>query len=217
MKRICRIMLALAALLLGCSDPVWALHQGPYLGAYLGGTLLATAKSTDELGSFNLRFDPGKEGSVVLGWDLPSGTDIGEGRVELEYSRRSNPLAKAEFAEGTFRASGELAAESLLINFFGVYRDTSRWTPYAGLGLGAARLTASALEVTGQPLADDSDIVFAYQIGAGVDYALSQDLALDFAYRFLSSVRPHFAEASGGSFEADYRNHALMLGLRAGF
>lgn len=216
MNRICRILIAICLTFLS-SGPVMAQHSGPYVGAFLGGDALMTAKGSDDLGSFSLKSDPAPQGSAALGWDFEPGNSVGEGRIELEYTRRSNPLDQVKFAEGSFKGSGHLTADSLLLNFFSVLHDGSRCSPYVGLGIGAARIEASDLKVTGQPMGNGSAVVFAYQVGGGVDFALTDHLNLDLGYRFFSSARPRFTEANGDTFKMDYISHNAVLGLRVGF
>lgn len=210
-------LLLLSIFFLALAFPVWAQHSGPYLGVSVGGQLLSPAKSEDNLGSFDLEFRPAPSGSVVLGWELESGNKIGEGRLELEYSRRSNRLDQVKFADGKVNAAGDLTAESLLFNTFGVYRSKSLLTPYLGAGIGVARFTAKDLTVTGQPLTNDDTIVFAYQFGVGFDIELMQSLTLDLGYRLFSSVKPKFTEANGDEFETRYLSHSALVGLRFGF
>lgn len=216
MNRTCQMILALCLPLLLCA-PVRAEHSGPYVGAFLGGNSLTTVKSSDDLGSFSLTFDPALLGSAVFGWDFEPGNPVGEGRIELEYTRRSNPLDQVKFVEGSVTGGGNVTADSLLLNFFGIYRDNSRWSPYIVLGIGAARIDASDLRVTGQPLSNDSAVVVAYQLGTGLDFALSDRLSLDIGYRFFGCIRPKFTEVNGHTFEMDYYSHNVILGLRLGF
>lgn len=216
MKRTCQTIIALCLPLLLCG-PARAQHKGPYVGAFLGGNALLGADGSDSRGNFGLTFDPALFGSVVCGWDFEPGNPVGEGRIELEYSRRSNPLDQAKFVEGSFTGGGNVTTDSLLINFFGVFRDSGRWSPYLGAGIGAARIEASDLRVTGQPMASGSAIVLAYQLGAGLDFALTDTLSLDLGYRFFGSTRPAFNEADGERFSMNYFNHSAVLGLRVGF
>ncbi|MBE0503923.1 MAG: porin family protein [Desulfuromonadales bacterium] len=198
-------------------SPLWAQNPGPYLGIYVGGQFLAPAESSDSLGSFNLEYKAAPSGSVVLGWELEPGSDIGEGRVELEYTRRSNRLDQAEFSDGKVAADGDLTADSLLFNAFGVYRSNSVWTPYLGAGLGIARITAADLSVTGQSLSDDDALVFAYQFGLGTDIALTESLIIDLGYRLFSTSKAKLKEANGEEFKLEYLSHSAMLGLRLSF
>lgn len=216
MKRTCHSLIALCLPLLLCG-PALAQHKGPYVGAFLGGNMLTTARSSDNQGTFNLTYNPGLQGSAVLGWDLEPNSPIGEGRIEVEYAHRGNRLDKAEFKQGKVGGSGSMTADSLLFNSFGVFRDRSRWAPYFGAGIGAARLAAAGLKVTGAPFSDDSAIVFAYQAGAGIDLTLSDSFSLDLGYRFFGTSRPKLTEADGLQFGTNYFSHSVVLGLRYGF
>lgn len=216
MKRTSQIIITLCLPLLLCG-PVMAQHTGPYVGALLGGSALMNAKSSDNLGEFGLKFNPALTGSAVLGWDFGPGNPVGEGRVEIEYTRRSNSLDQVKFAQGSFNGGGNVTADSLLLNAFGVYHSDSSWSPYLGVGVGAARIEASDMTVTGQPLGSGSAFVFAYQLGTGIDVALTDYLNLDLGYRFFSSSKPKFTEANGQKFEMDYLSHNAVLGLRVGF
>ncbi|WP_129128207.1 outer membrane beta-barrel protein [Geomonas oryzae] len=216
MKRIFLMMIALSLSLLICG-PVRAQHIGPYVGANFGVNLLMDAKATDELGNFNMSYSPALQWSAVVGWDLKPNSSVGEGRVELEYTRRSNSLDSVEFVEGKVSGGGDLTADSLLLNCIGMIRDESSWSPYILIGLGAARLDASGLKVSGQPLSTDTTTVFAYQLGTGVDYALTDALSLDFGYRFFGTTAPTFTEPGGQRFKTDYFSHSVDVGLRVGF
>jgi opacity protein-like surface antigen len=216
MKRTYRMIIALCLPILLC-DPVMAQHSGPYVGGFLGGNMLMTAKSSDDLGSFSLKFNPALLGSAVVGWDFEPNNPVGEGRIELEYTRRSNQLDQVKFSDGNVKGSGDVTADSLLLNCIAVFHNNTRWSPYVELGLGAARIKASDLQVTGQPLSDGSAVVFAYQLGTGVDFALTDYLSLDLGYRFFSSIPPKFTEANGRKFDMDYYTHNIVLGMRFGF
>src|SRR6185369_16525891 len=135
-----------------------------YVGAYAGGDALLNSKASDDAGDFRLKFVPALHGSAVLGWDYEPGNPLGEGRVELEYTRRSNSLDQVKFVEGSFKGEGKVTAESLLLNFFTVLHDSSNWWPYAGVGIGAARIATSGLTVTAEPLGSGSATVLAYQL-----------------------------------------------------
>jgi opacity protein-like surface antigen len=217
MKKTCRIIIVFCLPLLLCG-PARAAHSGPYAGVFLGANALMPATCDDNLGEFDLRFSPGLLGSAVVGWDFEPGNPVGEGRIELEYSHRSNRLDKARFSDGAAPAGGNLTADSLLFNFYGVLHGEDRsWSPYVGAGLGAVRIETSDLTVTGGPLSNDSALTFAYQLGLGIDYTLTERLNLDLGYRFFSSIRPKFSEVNGPAFKMDYLNHSVVLGLRVGF
>jgi len=199
------------------ASPLWAQNYGPYCGIFVGGQFLAPAKAEDSFGTFNLEYQPAPSGSLVFGWELEPENIAGEGRVELEYTHRSNAFDQAEYLDGKVSGKGDLSADSLLVNTFTVYRTENPLTPYFGAGIGVARVAASDLTVTGQPLSDDDAVVFAYQLGAGVDVALTQSLMLDFGYRFFNTLKVKLKEANGDEFETSYMSHSVMVGLRMAF
>lgn len=216
MNPTCRLLLC-GLLFLALAPPLWAQNPGPYLGLSVGGQLLSVAESEDSLGTFNLEYRPAPSASVVLGWELEPESSAGEGRLELEYTRRRNRLDQAEYVDGKVSAAGDLSADSLLVNSFGVYRNATPWTPYFGAGIGAARITAAHLTVTGQPLSNDDALVFAYQFGTGIDVALTQSLTLDLGYRLFNTTKAKLKEANGEEFKTAYLSHSAMLGLRLTF
>jgi opacity protein-like surface antigen len=216
MKRINQILTLFCLSLILCT-PAVAQHSGPYVGGYFGGSMLTEAKSTDKQGDFSLTFDPASMFSGVAGWELEPGHPLGEGRVELEYARRSNKLTKAKFVEGSVKADGTVISDSLLFNCIGVFRDKSSMTPYAGAGVGAARIESNNLTITGQPFSSGSKVVLAYQLLAGLDFALSEQVTLDLGYRFLGCSAPKFTETGGQKYTMDYYSHTVILGVRLGF
>ena len=217
MKRTCLPFFIIICLPLLLCAPALARHPGPYAGLFAGGTLLPDSKGSDSQGDFSLTFDPGMQGSAVIGWELEQGNPLGEGRIELEYSHRSNPLDQVKFAEGSFPGDGDLTADSLLVNFFAAYHNKERWAPYLGVGIGAARIKATDLQVSGQPLSSDSATVFAYQLGLGCEYRLTDSLTVDLGYRYFGSSSPRLSEENGQSFTMDYATHSMVLGLKIGF
>lgn len=216
MNRAYRMIITICLPLLLCGE-VQAMHAGPYVGAFIGGNALMIAQGSDAKGDFGLSFKPAILGSAVLGWDLEPGNPVGEGRVELEYTRRSNPLDQVKFVEGSFKGGGRVASDALLLNCIGVSRDSSRLSPYFGVGVGAARIKVADLTVSGVPLGTGSDTVFAYQILTGFDVALSDHLSFDLGYRFFGSASPRFTESNGLKSRMEYLNHTVLLGLRVGF
>ena len=175
------------------------------------------AKASDDQGDFRLTFDKACRGAPFSGGTLNQATPWEREESSLNTTRRSNRLDRVKFVEGSFKGGGDVTADSLLLNLFGVFHDDSRFSPYAGLGIGCGPYQASGLEVIGHPMGSGSAVVFAYQFGGGVDIALTDYLALDLGYRFFSSTRPVFTEVNGDNIEMDYPSHSAVLGLRLGF
>lgn len=218
MKRTSWILFALCLPLLFCGPALARQQAGAYVEGYGGGNLVPSAKSSDNQGSFNMTFKPALQFGAVVGWEIgPDNLLGGEGRVELEYSHRNNRLDQVEFVEGKVPGGGGLTVDSLLLNSYYVYHDKSIWFPYFGIGAGAARIAADGMKVMGQPLSSDTDLVFAYQVGTGVDLAVTDRVTLDLGYRFFGCSQPKFGESNGQKFKIDYFSHSVIVGVRLGF
>ena len=87
-------------------------------------------------------------------------------------------------------------------------------SPYLSLGAGFARHNAELNSLAGISVTeiDESDTVFAFQIGAGASYDISEKTALFAGYRYLGSADPDF-----DTLEAEYDAHELRVGLRYTF
>jgi len=70
------------------------------------------------------------------------------------------------------------------------------------------------VSLLGVGLADDDDTVLAGQVGAGVGYAVTEQIGLSLDYRFFITENPEFDSLA---VEADYRNHSLWAGVKYRF
>ena len=66
-------------------------------------------------------------------------------------------------------------------------------------------------------MADDSDTVFAYQLGVGLGYAITKVAILTIDYRFFGTLEPEYTDVSGASFSSDYFLHRVGIGVRLNF
>lgn len=196
-----------------------AAEEGFYLSMSGGGSYVQEIENDDSAGSFNIDLDPGHSASVAIGYDFANKhPDFGRGRLDIEFSYRSNELDEVEFLEAKSVGGGDLNVKSVMLTTYGIPEDHSgNWTPYFCLGIGAAEITLDQATVAGSPLADDSDWVLAGQVGLGSGYAISNHLTFDLGYRFFTTTRPEFKDAAGEKFDSEYFSHLLQAGLRITF
>ena len=176
----------------------------------------------------------GEETDNSFGLGLSVGADLGyyydlPMRVELEYAYRG----KAEFGQGPSVVLGsvplmashsfDITAHSLMANAFFDFNNDSMFTPYIGAGLGLAYLDttyrASIQNGTTATVTTNNDNWnFAWNVGAGVAYHLSDNMALDLGYRYvdLGTAEAGSAIVSNftGSSSVDYTAHEVNVGLR---
>jgi outer membrane autotransporter protein len=111
---------------------------------------------------------------------------------------------------------GDISTFSGLANAWVDYR-VGRFTPYIGGGIGLANVSANEISIAGTDVVDDSDTVFAYQVGTGVAYSLTQNFSLTLDYRYFATSDPKLTDEAGGDLEAEVSNHSILAGVRYGF
>ena len=196
---------------------------------------------------------------LAIGYDFKPNFDVPL-RAEFEYawrgkkefSRRWTGDINGEIDGATVNHSGDLpfatkaefGAQSFFFNaYFDIHNDTPV-TPYFGAGLGWARVTADysiSADFTETGLAgvehlgtlSKSKNNFAWNIGAGAAWKITDNLALDLGYRYADFGKaPSVTYAESGSnifmagdaAELNYAfngsrvtNHEVLLGLRVTF
>ena len=133
--------------------------------------------------------------------------------ITLDYSRFKY--------SGTFEPAGDASAKvGVLTALFNGYLDLGTWyglTPYIGAGAGAALVKLTDFQSTAlPPSADSSDWRFAWAGMAGVAWAVSPNVQIDFGYRYLDVGKVR----SGAPGEVTFNNvagHEVRLGVRWNF
>ena len=128
---------------------------------------------------------------------------------------RSSPLDEFSLGPGV-NIDGGIDSLSLMGNAFYDFNTGSAWTPYIGGGLGVAFMS-SDISLVGATLIDDTDTVLAYQLGAGIGYALSPTVTITADYRFFGTENPVFSDFAADNIEFEYMNHTILVGARTTF
>lgn len=128
-------------------------------------------------------------------------------RAELELSYQSFDAANADvaiLAGGglTTPLSGDASTMMLLMNLWYDVDTGSAFTPYLGGGAGLA-FTDVDISVPGLGALSvvDEDTSFAFQLGAGVNYALTEAIDLGVGYRFRAVTDISVSGLPGGIAE----------------
>ena len=144
-------------------------------------------------------FNRGYAYGAMFGYD--TGNNV---RLEGEITYRGNSIGSV----GGTPVSDKLSSTALMANAYYDFTMGESWTPYAGGGVGIAR-------VNFQSSADVRDVVLAYQFIIGLGYSVSPNTVVALDYRYFGVDTPTF-EAST-TFDLEYINSTFMLGLRASF
>jgi len=142
--------------------------------------------------------------------------------VELSYARWKAQSYDYKF--GDFRtsgdASGHLSATYLLGNLWLDIPTDTAFTPYVGGGAGVAWVDADT-SFNGTPLGyGDGELGFAFQLGGGVKFDITENIALDVGYRFKGILDVDFEDAGGTPADfknADLYSHNVQAGVMFSF
>ena len=153
-------------------------------------------------------------------------------RAELEYSFRN----KAKFNDlglwpnTEIQTNAELKNQSLMANFYYDFKNTSLFTPYITVGLGASlnKLKVQATGDSADDYANNRKTDFAWSVGAGVSYQINEKVDVDLAYKYIDLGQieaTHFYRSIGSEYtfnetsqyNAKLKNNDISIGLRNEF
>ena len=185
---------------------------GPYVGLEGGAVWLSDASVTVlGVNQGDIKFDTGWAIGAVGGYDF------GTWRLEGELVYRSNGAKEFSDAVGSSPLDGDGTSTALMVNAFYDFKTLSPSVyPYIGAGIGGASVAAD-LKDSGVQVVDDDEIVFAYQLVAGVAFPVSKQLAIDLNYRYFATTDPKLKDSFGTEFETEYSSHNIFVGLRYNF
>lgn len=225
--------LVLASLVLAASATTLtaqSLTQGAYIQGFVGASQLRDTTFSGIIGgapqSVTGDFDTGYGIGLAIGREIPqwSNSNVGT-RIELEFSYRDNDAQGLNFSGNgpgaETNVAGDVTSTSIFANVLFDLRQPGRWTPYAGLGLGATRSNLNLSYGPGVAINGD-DTSFAMQAIAGVGYEVNDTttLTLDARYSRAFGVSSPRLAPNGtvtGTVEDDLDAIGLNLGVRFNF
>ncbi|MFN4089300.1 MAG: OmpA family protein [Alphaproteobacteria bacterium] len=170
-------------------------NSGFYVGA--GGGYNHKSKADIEGGAIDGKIDyRGGWGATVT-----AGYAFGGPRVELEGAYRRNTAKDCPVAG----CDGAMRSTSAMVNALYDFDTGTPLTPYAGVGVGAARTKVSDI---------GSRTVFAYQGILGVSYALTEEVKAFADYRYFATQDVKGRTPGGTRVEVENANHTGMIGVR---
>ena len=184
---------------------VWSCTQGMaadtgpyYLGVGAGVNIVPDV----DLNGVASEFDPGFRISVAGGYHF---TPMISAEVETGYLY--NDVKDA----GDTALSQVPFLASVLFRF----ENSSKFIPFLGVGAGGIASFFTVDDVISK--ADDNDVVFAWQVQAGVHYQINDHMSAGITYKYLGADRPQF-DIGGGLIKFDVvHNHAIMASFNWSF
>lgn len=192
--------------------------QGPWYGSVSGNAVwVDDADWSSNAGpTGNFEFDTGWGVNGALGYSLSGGM---QGlRIEGEVGYRSNDIDTVNVNNfGVIPGgTGDVDVWTGLINGYYDIDLGSNFMPYIGGGLGIAHVDGEVTVPGPNGRISDSETVFAYQLSAGVGYALSPSTTLFAGYRYLATEDPEFSNGAT-TVTSEYHSHNAQAGVRFSF
>lgn len=216
MKKRTLVILVAASLALPAVASAAPYRQGPYIGGFIGVTVPEKTDATSYAGDVyndRISFEPGVNGGGVMGFDY------GGVRFEGEVSYKDFKFDSVTDDTGARYkiVDGGVDTTAFMANVFIDLHNQSPVTPYFGGGVGFAALHLNdtfGYDSNGVELSyfSDDDVVFAYQVGGGLELPLNRQLSLDLAYRYFGT-----SEASFFDTEMELTSHNATVGFRLKF
>ncbi len=194
------------AILLSIS-PIAYSADGLYVSGNLGLTDVPNMNFTDYV-----VIPPGPHIDLETKLGLAYGAAIGYGfldsfRIEEEITRQRNDIKK----EGSKDAKGKVTNTLILCNAYYDWPSKNAFKPFFSVGIGFASIETKV--PNGRPLAIDYQRgVFAYEVGAGIGYAINDKVTFDCKYRYQGNSTLKY-----GTTKMDYSSHNLYIGIRYAF
>ncbi|NOQ65946.1 MAG: outer membrane beta-barrel protein, partial [Desulfobacterales bacterium] len=167
-------------------------------------------------GSAELEYDTSFTVGGAIGYRLG---ESGDYRVEGEVAYQNNEVDRIDNNSLPYNPGGgvissmEASMLTFLLNGYIDFNYGSAFSWFVTAGVGFARIDG---EMTVNGVTDDEDdTVFAYQVGVGTGYAVTETVTLDCKYRYLGTAEDFNIE--GGDVEVASPSHSITAGIRVAF
>lgn len=141
-------------------------------------------------------------------------------RTELEYMYTGN--FKYKHSDSNATLTDKIDIHSLMLNVYWDFYNSTAFTPYINAGAGAAWVQEKFSATTVTAPSSNTSTNFAFNVGAGVGWSLTDSIILDLAYRYdhYGNGKKVTASSTNLNYESQVKNigtHKALLGLRYQF
>lgn len=168
---------------------------------------------------------------LAAGVTVPVDEIWGDIRAEIEYAynfKTNNTFLttlEGDGGDGAVHYKNKLRSNVLFLNTYYDLETCTDFIPYVGAGIGYARLRNKATLTDGSLNQTFKDENFAWNIGFGLGYIVSENVTLDMGYRYTDygslSGHSQMEEFPGGMKQTrskyDVTSHEVSVGLRYHF
>lgn len=187
--------------------------QGAYLNGNLGATQFPDLTFKDSNTSLSLSSKIGLAGGIAFG------SQNENLRVELAANYWENRIKRAalypNLPPNLYTNTGTGSITLGMINGYYDFNPHAPFTPYLGLGVGAAHFRSDFLfDATDKAHASHTDIAYQGIVGANWDVAPCVKANLDYRYLLTGPQRINVNQPlSSHNLRSNYQNHRVSVGL----
>ena len=204
-----------------------ALEVSPYVSAKLSYDWAKNDVITTEKYNGFKETEKSKLHKNLWGGHYAAGVKANAIRAEIEWNHWND--AKRTYFDDEDGGKERIRLQNHVLMFNGYYdfNTCTRWTPYVGAGVGVAmlKLTGNYMDADGHDKVSDKSYNVAWQIGAGVAYDLTKNIALDAGYRYINAgaatldkyIESYPGYAASEKTKVDTAAHEIYLGARYTF
>lgn len=183
--------------------------SGVYLTGKIGASIVDAGSQKIDAGSDGYFNFGGKSktvfsGGVALGYNFVDQYQVPV-RIEFDYMERAKAKVKTDIMPD-FSVENKIRLQTFMANAYYDIATSTPLTPYVTAGIGYARVKLTTED------ASSNNSNFAWSLGVGAKYALSQDVDLDLGYRYLDANKAD-ASKDGVKSQVKAKSNDFMFGV----
>ena len=155
-------------------------------------------------------------GGVAVGYDFYSQYQFPM-RVEIESMFRGKSKSVGQADDGSVSTRNKVRLDTYMLNGYYDFHNQSDFTPYitAGLGVADVKLNNEFSSADTNGSMSGSKTNFAWDVGVGVKYSLTENIAIDASYKYIDGGKADISRSyDGESYRSKIKasSNDLMIG-----
>ncbi len=146
-------------------------------------------------------------------------------RSELSFGYRQSEVDDIEGPGFRLEGAGDAGVFTAMANGYLDLVPDAPIIPYVGAGIGVGVLSIDSDSDASLLVVDDSDVVFAWNLMAGIGIPVTDRASLTLGYRYLATTDPDLTAtvnipgigSASGTLSGEFDAHEGVFGVRVGF
>jgi opacity protein-like surface antigen len=198
--------------------------KGAYLSAHLNVSIPDKANVTGQSAAGSGTTADRLTLDSSAGSTLAGGYDFGMLRLEGEIGGKQAKVSSVSRNGSQYDTDGNLNVFSTMANGYLDFHNKSSFTPYLVGGIGFAVIglenvygTNTSTGAVSKMYHENSDLVFAYQAGAGLEYTINRHFSVDVGYRYFGTGKGRLTDDYPKATGLKYNSHDIVAGVKYTF